>query len=132
MRKQKPDISLATKTGHLHLLTTALITTFLETKMRDAATSIALYSVSSDVDGAKIAQQMGVRSNKAIVAMLSTASEPLTKDLQLIASMLQSAMGGVSRRLLESSDSRKQFDTLRQELIFLVNKYLEACSAATG
>jgi hypothetical protein len=100
--------------------------------MRDAATSVALYSVSSDVDGAKIAQQMGVRSNKAIVAMLSTASEPLTKDLQLIASMLQSAMGGVSRRLLESSDSRKHFDTLRQELIFLVNKYLEACSAATG
>jgi AcrR family transcriptional regulator len=110
-------------------MATALITTFLETKMRDAATSVALYSVSSDVDGAKIAQQMGVRSNKAIVAMLSTASKSLTKDPQLVASMLQSAMGGVSRRLLESSDPRKHFDTLRQELIFLVNKYLEACSA---
>ena len=110
-------------------MATALITTFLEAKMRDAATSVALYSVSSDVDGAKIAQQMAVRSNKAIVAMLSTASKSLTKDPQLVASMLQSAMGGVSRRLLESSDSRKHFDTLRQELIFLVNKYLEACSA---
>ena len=97
--------------------------------MRDAATSVALYSVSSDVDGAKIAQQMAVRSNKAIVAMLSTASKSLTKDPQLVVSMLQCAMGGVSRRLLESSDPRKHFDTLRQELIFLVNKYLEACSA---
>ena len=39
---------------------------------------------------------------KAIVDMLATAREPLTKDPQLVASMLQGAMAGVSRRLLES------------------------------
>jgi hypothetical protein len=94
--------------------------------MRNAETSVALYSVSSDVDGAKIAQQMGVRANKAIVGMLSTASEPLTKDPQLVASMLQGAMAGVSRTLLESANSREQFDGLRQKLIFLVSRYLEA------
>jgi hypothetical protein len=110
-------------------MATALITTFLEAKMRNAETSVALYSVSSDVDGAKIAQQMGVRASKAIVGMLSTASEPLTKDTQLVASMLQGAMGGVSRTLLESANSRMQFDDLRQELIFFVSRYLEACSA---
>jgi hypothetical protein len=37
-------------------MVTALITVFLQAKMRDAKTSVALYSVSSDVDGAKIAQ----------------------------------------------------------------------------
>jgi AcrR family transcriptional regulator len=111
-------------------MATDLITTFLEAKMRDADTSVALYSVSSDVDGTRIAQQMGVRSNNAIVGMLSTASEPLTKDPQLVALMLQGAMGGVSRTLLESANSRKQFDGLRRELIFLVSGYLEACSAA--
>jgi AcrR family transcriptional regulator len=107
----------------------ALINAFLEAKMRDAKTSVALYSVSSDVDGAKIARQVGIRSNKAIVEMLAAAREPLTTDTQLVAAMLQSAMAGVSRRLLESDAPEKHFDALRKELIFLVGAYLEACSA---
>lgn len=110
-------------------MATALISTFLEAKIRDLKTSIALYSVSSDVDGAKIVQQKRTQTNQAIVGMLATACEPLTRDLQLVASMLQGAMVGVSRRLLESDAPEKQFDTLRQELIFLVCTYLEACSA---
>jgi hypothetical protein len=63
--------------------------------------------------------------------MLATAREPLTKDPQL-ASMLQTAMAGVSRRLLESSALEKEFNTLRQELIIFVCAYLEACSARVG
>jgi AcrR family transcriptional regulator len=112
----------------LQHMATALITAFLEAKMRDAKTSVALYSVSSDVDVAKIVQQTGVRSNRAIVGMLATACEPLTKDPQLVASMLQGAMVGVSRRLLESGAPEKHLDTLRQELIFLACAYLNACS----
>jgi AcrR family transcriptional regulator len=107
-------------------MATALITAFLEAKMRDAKTSVALYSVSSDVDGAKIAQQTGVQVNKAIVGMLASAGEPLTKDPQLVASMLQGAMGGVSRRLLESGSPEKHFHALQEELIFLVGAYLDA------
>lgn len=106
----------------------ALITAFLQAKIKNAKTSVALYYVSSDVDGAKIVQQIGVRSNKAILAMLSTSREPLTKDPQLVASMLQGAMVGVSRRLLESSAPEQQFEPLRQELIFLACAYLNACS----
>ena len=46
--------------GHsLEQMATALMTTFLEAKMRDAKTSVALYAVSSDVDGAKIVQEIG-------------------------------------------------------------------------
>jgi AcrR family transcriptional regulator len=117
------------KGNPLRQMATAVITTFLEAKMRDAKSSVALYSVSSDVDGAKIAERMGVRANKAIVEMLATASERLTRDPQLVASMLQSAMGGVSRRLLESGAPEKHFDTLLQELIFLMSGYLDACTA---
>jgi AcrR family transcriptional regulator len=116
------------KANSLQHMAAALINTFLETKMKDAKASAALYSVSSDVDGAKIVQQTGVRTNKAIVEMLSTAHETMTKDPQLVASMLQSAMVGVSRRLLESGSPEKQFDALRRELIFFVCAYLEARS----
>lgn len=113
----------------LREMVTALITAFLEAKMKDAKTSVALYSVSSDVDAARIVQQIGTRSNKAIVRMLASACEPLPTDPQLVASMLQAAMVGVSRRILESSAPEKQFDTLGRELIFVACAYLDACSA---
>jgi AcrR family transcriptional regulator len=110
-------------------MVTALITAFLEAKMRDAKTSVALYAVSSDLDAARIVQQIGTRSNKAIVRMLESASDPLTTDAQLVASMLQGAMVGVSRRMLESGAAEKQFDGLRRELIFMACAYVDACSA---
>jgi hypothetical protein len=113
-------------------MATALITTFLEAKMRDGKASVALYSVSSDVDGLRIAQQMGARTNKAILEMLESASEPLRREPQMVASMLQGAMAGVSRRLLESAAPEKEFEALREELIFLVKRYLEASSARIG
>ena len=113
----------------LREMATALITAFLQAKMRNAKTSVALYSVSSDVDAAKIVQQMGTRFNKAIVQMLATSCDPLTTDPLLVASMLQGTMVGVSRRLLESEAPEKQFEVLRDELIFVACAYLDACSA---
>ncbi|MDQ2713021.1 MAG: TetR family transcriptional regulator [Acidobacteriota bacterium] len=119
------------RANSLAQMATALVNAFLEAKMSDAKTSVALYSVNSDVDGAKIAQQLGVRSTQAIVGMLATAREPLMKDPQLVASILQGAMAGVSRRLLESDAPEEHLDALRQELIFFVCAYLEARSART-
>jgi len=116
------------KGGTLQQMVTALINAFLDAKMKDAKTSVALYSVSSDVDGAKIVQQMGARSNKAIVRMLMSAPEPLATDPQLVAWMLQGMMVGVSRRMLESSALEEQFGILRGELIFVACAYLDACS----
>lgn len=107
-------------------MATALITTFLEAKMRSAKTSVALYMVSDDVDGAKIVQQTGTRTNKAIVEMLKSAREGLATDPRVVASMLQGAMAGVSRRLLESGAAEKEIDAVRQELVVLACAYLEA------
>jgi Tetracyclin repressor-like, C-terminal domain len=117
-------------------MATALITTFLDAKMKDAKASVARYSVRSDVDTGRIVQHMGVGSNKAIAGMLATAREPLSRDPQLVASMLQISLAGVSRRLLESNSvesnaPEKQFGTFRRELIFSVKAYLKACSAPT-
>lgn len=107
----------------------ALITAFLAAKMRRVKASVALYAVSSDLDAAKIVRQMGDRSNKAIVAMLESSCDRITRDPQLVASMLQGGMVGVSRRILESPAPEKQLDTMQRELIFFSNAYLEACSA---
>jgi AcrR family transcriptional regulator len=117
------------KGGTVQQMVTALVMAFLEAKMRHAKTSVALYSVSSDVDGARIVQQMSVRTHKSIVQLLGTAREPLTTDPQLVASVLQGAMAGISRRMLESSAPEKQFEPLRRELIILACAYVSACSS---
>jgi AcrR family transcriptional regulator len=116
----------------LRQMATALITAFFEAKMKNAKTSVALYSVSSDVDGAKVVQQMGIRSNQAIVGALASSCEFLAKDPELVASILQGAMAGVSRRLLESVAPEKEFEALRQELILFACAYLDACSTPVG
>jgi AcrR family transcriptional regulator len=105
-----------------------LITAYLEAKMKVAKTSAALYSVSSDVDGAKIVQEVVARFHTAIVKMLRTASEPLGRDPRVVATMLLALMAGVIRILLESTAPEQQFETLREELIFAACAYLEACS----
>jgi len=109
-------------------MATAVITAYLDAKMKVAKTSSALYSVSSDVDGAKIVQQITTRFHKALVEMLRTASDPLATDPQLVASILLASMGGVVRILLESNNPEEQVDTLREELIFAACAYLDACS----
>jgi len=113
----------------LRQMASGLITAFFAAKMRNAKTSVALYAVSSDVDAAKIVQQTGIRSNKAIVEMLASAREPLTTNLELIASMLQGMMAGVSRRMLESGAPEREGDALHRELILVACAYLDACSA---
>ncbi len=113
----------------LREMAAAVVTAFLDAKMKDPRTSAALYSVSSDVDGAKIVQQMRVRYNQALIRMLTTASEPLATDPQLVASMLQGVVGGVIRAILESSAPEKNLDAVRQELIVVTCAYLGACSA---
>ena len=87
--------------------------------MRDGKTSVALYSVSSDLDGAEISEQVGKRLNQVIVRMLASAGEPLTTEPQLVAAMLQGAMVGVSRRILESPAPEQQMETLSRELTLM-------------
>ena len=108
----------------------ALVDVFLRAKMKDGKTSVALYAVSADVDGARIAREVGQRTNRAVTGMLASAREPLTKDPQLVAEMLQAAMAGISRKMLESNDPGKHFATFRQELTLFISSYLNACSRA--
>lgn len=112
----------------LEKMATALVTSFLDAKMKDAKTSVALYSVSSDVDGAKISREMSLKANRAIAAMLASAKDELTTDPEVVASMLQAVMAGVSRRLLESASPEIDYERLRDELVFLVRGYLRARS----
>jgi len=113
-------------------MATALIQAFLEAKMGDGKAGAALYAVSADVDGVNIAKQMSARINQAVVEMLITARDPLKTDPVLAAFILQGCIAGVSRRLLESEDPKKQRASVQDELTSLTCSYLEEGSGATG
>jgi AcrR family transcriptional regulator len=108
------------------MMATTLIHAFLDAKLKNAKTSAALYSVSSDVDGARISMQMGLRSHRAMVRMFATVREPMSVDAQLVATMLQGLMVGVSRRVLESGAGAEGLETLRDEMIFVAGAYVDA------
>lgn len=112
----------------LEKMVTVLVTSFLAAKMKNVKASVALYSVSSDVDGARISREMNIKANRAIAAMFATAKDELSRDPHLVSSMVQAAMAGVSRRLLESPSPEIDYAKLRDELVFLVCMYLRACS----
>ena len=104
-----------------------LAVAFLAVKMRDPKKSRALYAVSSDVEGAKIASGAVTRVNNAIVGLLQSAPEVLTTDLQLMATVLQSTIAGVKRQLLESDIPEAQFEVMQRELVLVVRSYVRAC-----
>lgn len=106
----------------------ALITAFFEAKMKNPRASVALYSVRSNLDTASIIKETNARVNAAILAMLGTASEPIDTDLQAVCDILQGAMAGVSRRLLEGSAPEQRRESLERELVRMVSAYLSICS----
>jgi AcrR family transcriptional regulator len=112
----------------LEEMATALVTAFLDAKMGDARHGSALYAVSADLDGAKVLKQMQERCNRAVVGMLVTAREGLGVEPELVATMLQGAMAGVSRRLMEVASPEKHFAEMRRELVFFSCAYVNACA----
>lgn len=104
-----------------------LVIAFLEAKMRYTKTSVALYYLSADLDGARIIKRMGARTNAMIAEMLASTCDRLSKDPPVIAAMLQGALAGVSRRILESDSPHTEYQSLRQELISMAQEYVKTC-----
>jgi len=108
----------------------ALAVAFLAVKMRDPKKSRALYAVSSDLEGAKVAARGMARVNDAIFELLLSAPEVLVTDLRLMATVLQSTIAGVKRQLLESNTPETELVVLQRELVLVVRSYVRACVAS--
>lgn len=105
----------------------ALIDAYLGAKMRDVRTSAALYAVSSDIEGATIAKTTSQRAHRAVAELFATAQERLTKDPDIVASVVIAALNGISRRVLEARSPERALPPLREELVVLIHSYLRAC-----
>jgi AcrR family transcriptional regulator len=121
------QVCLKQRGAPLAEMSVALVDAFLVAKMRDGKESVALYAVSSDIDGVRIVQEMSGRVRTMITTMLASASDGLMREPEMVASMILSTMSGASRRLLESVDPLNEFEGLREELRFMVTAYAKAC-----
>jgi AcrR family transcriptional regulator len=99
-----------------------IATAFLAAKMREPKMGVALYSVSSDVDGFSVAREISDESQGMVAALLKTAKERVAEP-EVVASVLLGAIGGVSRRLVESKDPERSYPAFRSELDAMVRGY---------
>ncbi len=117
----------ASQHGHpLATMLGALVETFLRAKLSDGKGSVALYEVSSDVDGVRLVQRISRSLHTAIATMLRSAPDANGIDADLVTTMLQGAMSGVSRRLLESADPARMFAPMCAELTAMLQSYVAA------
>jgi AcrR family transcriptional regulator len=106
----------------------AVSAAFVRGKLAHAPTSIALYMVSDDVEGKRIARGIQGRMSKAMVAMLETASDRRLLDPGVATLTILSAMAGVSRTMLEQGVHSSTMDDLARELTLMMRSYLGACA----
>jgi AcrR family transcriptional regulator len=104
----------------------AITSAFVQAKFSNIDASVALYAVSDDVEGKRIARGMHARATKAMTAMFETAREKPITEPYLMAATLLSAMAGVSRAMLEMGVTRGSMAAMEKELTVMVRAYLEA------
>ena len=100
---------------------------FLAAKLTDGKSSVALYAVSSDVDGAEIAQEVRVRMHAAVCRLLKSASDGPVGDPETVTGVLLGILSGLSRQLLESPSPASAYPSYRGELRAVVGAYLARC-----
>ena len=112
----------------LTTIVNAVINAFLDAKLLNLELGTAFYAIAADVDANRIAHANSVRLNATLAATLASSPQPLGKDPALMASLLQAAMAGVARRILEYPGTAQDIAALRHELTASMCAYVQSCT----
>lgn len=104
---------------------TTIANAFFRAKTHDPKGALALYSVSSDIDGLRLTEDIRLRGERAFEKALRTSSQTLAIDAGLAAFTLQSTMIGISRRILEARIPAREHEALREQMIAMLCAYVE-------
>jgi len=99
---------------------------FFDAKMIEPHVALALYSVSSDVDGLGITEDLRLRNESAFERLLLSAPEKLRVGSSLAAFTMQSTMIGISRRILESKIPTREHNAMREQMVAMLCAYAES------
>jgi len=109
-------------------MTKQVVEAFVDVKIERADISVALYQVSADIGGPVLLKQMTQRLRKSIEAMLSTAPDLEFHPDRFAIEMMQAAMSGAMRSVLEAGGSPMMMRKLREHLVLLCQSYLAAAA----
>ncbi len=133
LKKHLDSVALAVETAceavpgaSLARMAEAITSAFVQAKFQNLDASVALYAVSDDVEGKRIARGMHARATAAVSALFQTARNKTITQPGLVAATLLSAMAGVSRAMLEKEVTPDAMVAMEEELTILVRAYLEA------
>ncbi|NHF72592.1 TetR/AcrR family transcriptional regulator [Paracoccus xiamenensis] len=104
----------------------ALVTSFLETKLRNPNESSALYAVSEELGGSAMIAQLRIRTLADIADALRSAPDIRLNNPEMIGAIAFGALIGPVRSVLEGHLARDQIPAIKDELIVMVTAYLKA------
>lgn len=110
----------------IEVMVDELINRFIDAKLVDRDTSVALYKIAAEAGGNLIVERTRKRYEAAMTTMLQTAKLSPSADVNFMVHMIYLTMAGALRGHLESNEPLKTTKKLRQHLAKLVLAYCEA------
>lgn len=110
----------------LEVMVDELVNRFIDAKLADRDTSVALYRITAEVGGSLIVDRIQRRCQAAMTTMLQTANLPVSADVNYMAHMIFLTMAGTLRGHLESNAPLRMSRKLREHLAKLIVAYCRA------
>jgi AcrR family transcriptional regulator len=110
----------------LEVMVDELVNRYVDAKLEDRDTSIALYRIAAEVGGGLIVERIRKRSQAAITAMLQTANLPASADVNFMVHIIYLTLAGTLRGHLEGNTPLRMTNKLKEHLVKLVIAYCRA------
>ncbi len=117
------DVCAANHLQPLEVMVHELVNRFIDAKLADRDTSVALYRIAAETGGDLIVDRTRERFQAAMMAMLRTAKLPRSADLQFMVHVIYLTMAGTLRGHLESNAPQRTTKKLREHLAKLLLAY---------
>jgi AcrR family transcriptional regulator len=103
-----------------------MVEAFVDAKMVRADISMGLYKVAADVGGTALVKRESLRMRKAVMRMLETAPDVERAPEEVAVQMMQAAVGGAMRSVLEGTTVSVPVRDVRGHLVVLCQSYMAA------
>lgn len=120
---------LAAKGKALDDIAKDVVTAFVNAKLREPKTSMALYAVAAEVGGTQVVARMTQRSQLALCDVLACASDARFDDIRTVSFVIATALVGPVQGLLAMGAPDPMVRSVSAHLVQLSTAYLRACSA---
>ena len=124
--KAVEDACTANHRQPLEVMVSELVNRFIDAKLLDRDTSVALYRIAAEAGGYLIVRRTRKRFEAAMTAMLQTARLPVSADVPFMVHVIYLTMAGTLRGHLESNAPPRTTKKLREHLAKLLLAYCRA------